>query len=40
MSVWDTWPIVPVGRAKGIEEGTPYGLEAVKALIDNGGKTP
>jgi phosphoglycerate kinase len=23
---------------KAIEEGTPYGLEAVKALIDNGGK--
>lgn len=25
---------------KAIEQGTPYGLEAVKALIDNGGKTP
>jgi phosphoglycerate kinase len=25
---------------KAIEEGTPYGLEAVKALIDNGGKSP
>jgi hypothetical protein len=25
---------------KAIEEGTPYGLEAVKALIVNGGKSP
>ena len=25
---------------KAIEEGTPYGLDPVKALIENGGKTP
>jgi phosphoglycerate kinase len=25
---------------KAIEEGSPYGLEAVKALVDNGGKAP
>jgi len=25
---------------KAIEEGTPYGLEPVRALIENGGKTP
>jgi phosphoglycerate kinase len=25
---------------KAIEEGTPYGLEPVKALIENGGSTP
>jgi phosphoglycerate kinase len=25
---------------KAIEEGTPYGLEPVKALLENGGRAP
>jgi len=25
---------------KAIEDGTPYGLEPVKALLENGGRTP